>query len=50
MLSNLFSNVNVTNKLFTLNDAKIFKTLAKEDNSEELSAKEIDESLSLPFE
>lgn len=50
MLSNLFSNVNVKNKLFTLNSAKIFEDLAKEDNSEELAAKEIDESLSLPFE
>lgn len=50
MLSNLFSNVNVKNKLFTLNGAKIFNDLAKEDNSEELAAKEIDESLSLSFE
>ena len=50
MLNNLFSNVNTKNKLFTLNSAKIFKDLAKEHNSEELLAKEIDESLSLPFE
>lgn len=50
MLSNLFSNVNVSSKLFTLADAKLSQALVTEDNSEGLSAKEIDESLSLSYE
>ncbi|MDI9215198.1 4Fe-4S dicluster domain-containing protein [Clostridium tertium] len=48
MLSNLFSNVNVSNKLFTLNDSSILELSI--DNSKELDAKEIEESLVLPYE
>ena len=50
MLKNLFSNVNVSSKLFTLTDAKLSQSLLEKDNSEELAAKEIDESLSLNYE
>lgn len=48
MLSNLFSNVNVSNKLFTLNDSSILELSIE--NSKELNAKEIEESLVLPYE
>lgn len=50
MLSNLFGTVNVYNKIFTLKDTNLSKVLVKEDNLEELSAKEIDENLSIPYE
>jgi len=48
VLSNLFSNVNVSNKLFTLNDSSILELSIE--NSKELNAKEIEESLVLPYE
>ncbi|MGG7057458.1 4Fe-4S dicluster domain-containing protein [Clostridium tertium] len=50
MLSNLFKNVNVCNKIFALKDTNLSEVLAKKNNSEELAAKEIDESLSIPYE
>ena len=48
MLSSLFNSVNVLNKLFTLSDASILELSI--DNSKELNAKEIEESLVLPYE
>ncbi len=50
MLINLFNSVKVSNKLFTLIDSKLSQTLVKKENLEELSAKEIDESLSSHYE
>lgn len=50
MLSNLFTNINVSSKLFILTDAKLSQDLVTKDNSEGISAKEIDESLSLSYE
>ncbi|WP_291652096.1 4Fe-4S dicluster domain-containing protein [Clostridium sp.] len=48
MLSNLFGNANVSNKSFTLNDSSILEL--SNDNSKELNAKEIEESLVLLYE
>lgn len=48
MLSGLFNSVNVLNKLFTLSDSSILELSV--DNSKELNAKEIEESLVLPYE
>lgn len=48
MLSNLFCNVNVSNKKFTLIDSSIVELST--DNSKEMNAKEIEESLVLPYE
>ena len=50
MLSNLFNNVNVSSKLFTLKQSKLSQTLVEKINLDELTAKEIDESLSLYYE
>ncbi|MBE6052516.1 MAG: 4Fe-4S dicluster domain-containing protein [Clostridium sartagoforme] len=50
MLINLFNNVNVSSKLFTLTNTTLSSSLLAKDNLEELAAKEIDESLSLYYE
>lgn len=50
MLSNLFRNVNVSNKMFALKDANLSDVLVTKENSKELVAKEIAESLSIAYE
>lgn len=50
MLSNLFKNVNVSNKMFVLKDTNLSEVLAEKNNSKELYSKEIDESLSILYE
>jgi len=50
VLINLFNNVNVSSKLFTLTNTTLSSSLLAKDNLEELAAKEIDESLSLYYE
>ncbi len=50
MLINLFNNVKVSNKLFTLNDFKLSQTLVKKENLDEVATKEVDESLSSYYE
>lgn len=45
MLINIFNNVKVSNKLFTLSDSTLSQTLVEKENLEKLSAKEVDENL-----
>ena len=45
MFINIFNNVKVSNKLFTLSDSTLSQTLVEKENIEKLSTKEIDENL-----
>ncbi|WP_294188623.1 4Fe-4S dicluster domain-containing protein [uncultured Clostridium sp.] len=45
MFINIFNNVKVSNKLFTLSDSTLSQTLVEKENLEKLSTKEIDENL-----
>lgn len=45
MFINLFNNVKVSNKLFTLSNSTLSQTLVEKENIENLSTKEVDENL-----